>query len=78
MDWIMITMPKQINYTVYLLTTMDAQINLKAKSQAQHPIKDMWICELGWKRTKMESGRSEFFFSENNRVDPKHNRKSAP
>ena len=31
---------KQINYTAYLLPTMDAQIDLKAKSQAQRPNKD--------------------------------------
>ena len=40
MDQIMNTMTKQINYTAYLLPTMDAQINLKAKSQAQRPNKD--------------------------------------
>ena len=31
---------KQNNYTAYLLPTMDAQIDLKAKSQAQRPNKD--------------------------------------
>ena len=34
------TMQKQINYTAYLLPTMDAQIDLKAKSQPQRPNKD--------------------------------------
>ena len=33
-------MQKQINYTAYLLCTLDAQIDLKAKSQAQRPNKD--------------------------------------
>ena len=38
---------KQINYTAYLLPTMDAQIDLKAKSQAQRPTKDNVDSELG-------------------------------
>ena len=33
-------MQKQIRCTVYLLPTMDVQIDLKAKSQAQRPNKD--------------------------------------
>ena len=40
MNQIMNTMQKQINYTAYLLSTMDVQIDLKAKSQAQRPNKD--------------------------------------
>ena len=33
-------MQKQINYTAHLLFSIDAQINVKAKSQAQRPNKD--------------------------------------
>ena len=32
--------PKTNQHTAYLLLTMDAQIDLKAKSQAQRPNKD--------------------------------------
>ena len=35
------TMQKRINYTAYLLPTIDAQNDLKAKSQAQRQSKDI-------------------------------------
>ena len=39
-------MQKQINYTAYLLPAIDAQIDLKAKSQAQRQSKDIWLLRL--------------------------------
>ncbi len=55
-------MQKQINNTAYLLCTMDAQIDLKAKSQAQRPNKDNVDLWTELEKTKMESGGSGFFF----------------
>ena len=56
------TMQKQINYTAYLLPTMDAQIDLKAKSQAQRPNKDNVDLRTGLeKRPKWRVGGLSFF-----------------